>query len=78
MTKSTIKLSIRKGSRNNRGKLFGVRKLKSGWRGDAPWCSLSLFNGGTNNHTIRSNTSGVRVIYENNRTNKTRVTHNVT
>ena len=78
MAKSTIKLTIRKRSRSPKYRtLLGYNKLATGWRIDVPYASVSCFSGTNNNPTRRNNGSGLRFLIVNNRTNSTRITHNV-
>lgn len=85
MSKKTIKVTIRKNCRSPQKdnkklrypNLFGFYLLKTGWRFNFPYGSISCFNGGRNNPTMRSRMSGIRVIWENNRRRSTRITHNV-
>ena len=72
----TIKTSIRVNAKSPKYN-YGFHRTTSGYRGDAPYMSLSVFDGGPlTKRTIRSRRSGVRFIYENNRTGKTRIAHN--
>ena len=74
MTKQTVKFSRRV---NAKGKYnYGIHPLKTGYRFDIPYYSVSVFDGGSN-ATVRGLTSGIRLIYENNTKNKTRIAHNV-
>ena len=74
MTKQTVKFSRRV---NAKGKYnYGYHKLDTGYRFDIPYYSVSVFDGGSN-ATVRGLTSGIRLIYENNTKNKTRIAHNV-
>ena len=74
MAKKTVKTSIRvnpKGQYN-----YGFHRLNSGYRLDIPYASVSVFDGGSK-ATVRRQSSGIRFIYENNRSQKTRIAHNV-
>ena len=74
MAKKTVKTSIRVNPKGNYN--YGFHKLNSGYRLDIPYASVSVFDGGSN-ATVRGLTSGIRLIYENNTKNKTRIAHNV-
>jgi|DEB0MinimDraft_6_1074348.scaffolds.fasta_scaffold14212_9 hypothetical protein len=78
MAKSTIKVSIRKNYYGNKYGL-GFTKLKTGTRFDAPYVSVSVFDGDTTGlgwkSIVRSAKSGVKFMYENNRTGVTRISH---
>jgi len=84
MAKKTIKVTIRKNCRSPQKdnkklrypELFGLYGLKTGWRLNVPYASVSCF-GGDINPTRRSRVSGLRFIWENNRKHSTRITHNV-
>lgn len=77
MSKKTIKVTIRKNCRSPiYPDLFGLFSLKTGWRLNVPYASVSCF-GGDINPTRRSRVSGLRFIWENNRKRSTRITHNV-
>ena len=74
MTKQTVKFSRRV---NAKGKYnYGIHPLKTGYRFDIPYVSVSVFDGGSKATVLRP-TSGIRFIYENNRKGKVRVAHNV-
>ena len=74
MAKKTVKTSIRVNPKGNYN--YGFHKLNSGYRLDIPYASVSVFDGGSN-ATVRRQSSGIRFIYENNRSQKTRIAHNV-
>ena len=74
MAKKTVKTSIRVNPKGHYN--YGYHRLNTGHRFDFPFFSVSVFDGGSN-ATVRSQSSGIRFIYENNRKQKTRVAHNV-
>jgi hypothetical protein len=74
MAKKTVKTSIRVNPKGHYN--YGFHRLSSGYRLDIPYVSVSVFDGGSN-ATVRSQSSGIRFIYENNRKQKTRIAHNV-
>ena len=72
----TFKVTVRKNLRSPKYKtLFGVNRITNGVRVDFPWSSVATFSPNSGKETIRSKTSGLRAIYENNRTGTTRVYH---
>ncbi len=75
MRKNTVKVSRRINAKSPKYG-YGYHRLNTGHRFDVPFYSVSVFDGGSN-ATVRRPTSGIRFIYENNRSNKTRVAHNV-
>ena len=75
MRKNTVKVSRRINAKSPKYG-YGFHRLNSGYRLDIPYASVSVFDGGSN-ATVRSQSSGIRFIYENNRKQKTRVAHNV-
>ena len=71
----TFKVTIRKNLRSPKYRtVLGVNTLNNGWRVDVPYVSVSAFSPAVNK-TIRSKKSGLRAIYENNRSGVTRVYH---
>ena len=75
MTKNTVKVSRRINAKSPKYG-YGYHRLNTGHRFDVPFYSVSVFDGGSN-ATVRGLTSGIRLIYENNTKNKTRIAHNV-
>ena len=74
MAKKTVKTSIRVNPKGHYN--YGFHRLNSGYRLDIPYASVSVFYGGSK-ATVRRQSSGIRFIYENNRSQKTRIAHNV-
>lgn len=73
--RNTVKVSRRINAKSPKYG-YGFHRLNSGYRLDIPYVSVSVFDGGSN-ATVRGLTSGIRLIYENNRKQKTRIAHNV-
>ena len=76
MTNATAKLTIRVNAKSPVYG-YGFHATNTGWRFDIPWASLTLFRGSLGKETIRSTYSGLRWVYENNRSRRVRVAHNI-
>ena len=71
----TFKVTVRQNLRSPKYRtVLGVNTLNNGWRVDVPYVSVAAFSPAVNN-TSRSKKSGLRAIYENNRSGVTRVYH---
>ncbi len=76
-TKKTVKFTRRVNSKSPKYN-YGFHRINTGWRIDVPFHSVSVFTGGSNGReTVRSNMTGLRFIFEDNRSKKLRVLHNV-
>ena len=69
---ATYKITVRKNIRSPKYG-FGINHTSHGRRFDVPFLSIASFD--PVNKTIRSNHSGLRLLFENNRTGITRVYH---
>ncbi len=73
---STFKVTVRKNVRSPKYRtLLGLNKINNGFRVDLPYVSVARFRPNSGKETIRSKKSGLRAIYENNRSGVTRVYH---
>jgi len=70
---TTYKITVRKNIRSPKYG-FGINRTSHGKRFDVPYFSIASFNP-VDNKTIRFKRSGLRMIFENNRTGTTRVYH---
>jgi hypothetical protein len=72
----TFKVTIRKNLRSPKYRtILGMNTLANGFRVDVPYASVAAFRPNSGRETIRSKKSGLRAIYENNRSGVTRVYH---
>jgi hypothetical protein len=75
---ATYKITMRKNAKSPHEKyntLFGINRTSTGYRVDIPWHSLTKMNPKGSRRMVRSSTSGIRLIVENNRRGKSSVFH---
>jgi len=75
---ATYKFTMRVNAKSPHEKyntLFGINRTSTGYRLDVPFHSLTKINPKGGRKMVRSSTSGIRLIVENNRRGKSSVFH---
>ena len=73
---ATYKITMRKNAKSPKyDTLFGINSTSTGYRLDVPFHSLTKMNPKGSRKMVRSSTSGIRLIVENNRRGKSSVFH---